>query len=134
MRVTTEQRRTPRYEVSLTCDVRYAGRHLAATSRDLSRGGICLLTREPIPLSSVVELSVALVFDERATSEALVLPATVVWCTDLKTHYQIGAKFGPLPRQIDQYLEIFLRLLAGALDSPDDEPTKPGDVWAEPEG
>jgi c-di-GMP-binding flagellar brake protein YcgR len=59
--------------------------------RDIGAGGICLMTKEPIPVASVIELQIK--FPKLETPIFTV--AKVVWIKQLKKHklYETGAQF-----------------------------------------
>ncbi len=59
---------------------------------DISASGICMLSADPVPPGSHANFALQLVL-EHATSDSLVLPGRVVWCTPLKDGYQVGAMF-----------------------------------------
>ena len=88
------------------------GRVLAGQSRNLSRGGLCLETADPVDAGAEVTVRVTLVFDEDSTSEPLDLPARVVWCTPFGEHaHQVGTQFLQLSSERLTYLDMFLRYL-----------------------
>jgi hypothetical protein len=53
----------------------------------------------------------------------LQLPASTVWCTPLKSGYQIGVKFDQLDPTNRAYLDLFIKFLDGGEDN-DDEATE----------
>src|SRR5262245_9949567 len=100
----------PRYALEIDVEIRTANGPVPARSRDVSRGGLCCTTKEPLPLGTDVHLNMALVFDEKTFSEPLLVRARIVWCTGLGTDsYQLGTTFIGLTQDDRAYLEMFLR-------------------------
>jgi hypothetical protein len=105
------EREHPRYahEVAVTFHVgakTYEGR-----TQNVSRGGLCANLGELIALGTDCEVDIVLVFDDEMQSEALRLPARVVWCTTVDDAHQVGVSFKPLPAERVQYLTMFLKYL-----------------------
>ncbi len=115
-----EQRQHPRYAVELDAEGDFEGQHFAGRTHDISRGGFCLHLGQPLPLSSVGTVKLALVFSENSFSEQLTLPATIVWSTPIAGAYQIGFRFGELSPEVNGYLALFIELLEG--HDEEDEP------------
>ena len=59
------------------------GRRLKMRTRDLSRNGVCLIAAEAVAPGAVAAVDLVLSFGNNAFSEPLVLPARVVWCTQI---------------------------------------------------
>jgi hypothetical protein len=72
---------------------------------------LCASLTDAIPVGTQVDAEISLVFAEDAQSEPLVLPARVVWCTQLDAGYQIGVVFRPLDAERSGNLGLFLRYL-----------------------
>lgn len=108
-------RRHRRYAVDVAATTTIEGRRLEIRTRDLSRNGICLITKEAMVPGSVANLELVLAFGNDSFSEPLVLAARVVWCTQLGGSFQIGAMFEELTDQQDGFLEMFLQFLDGTL-------------------
>jgi len=108
-------REYPRYAHEAEVRARLGGRELVGRTSNLSRGGLCASLSGELPARATVEVEVALVFEAGGTSEALSLPARVVWCTHVDEGFQGGVAVLPLDAEQAQYLEMFLRML-------DDEP------------
>ena len=107
-----EHRKEQRYAVGLDVVVESDGDKVAGRTHNLSRGGLCMVASTAIPVSTVCQLHVALIFAENQFSEHLTLPATVVWCTALGGgKQQIGFKFGPLEAKLKGYLDVFIKFL-----------------------
>jgi hypothetical protein len=120
-------RADPRYAVALDCLLMHDGTTYSGESRDLSRGGLCARLDRPVPVGAEVDLHVSLVFDQDALSEAIRLPARVVWCTRHGGAYQVGTKFGALDDDTRQDIDLFLRFLDAA---PAEEEEESDDPWA----
>jgi Tfp pilus assembly protein PilZ len=108
-----DKRLFPRFACQLAVELEVPdGRVVAGQSRNLSRGGLCLETAEPVPAGAEVTVRVTLVFDEERSSEPLDLPARIVWCTPFGEHaHQVGTQFPPLSSERLTYLDMFLRYL-----------------------
>lgn len=122
-----EQRQHPRYAIGLDVTAEHDGGKVAGRTRDLSRGGLCMLAKEEFTVGKSCQVQLALVFAENQFSEHLVLPSVCVWCTPVKGGaFQIGFKFAPLDPQNRGYLDLFMKFLEGEVDSDDaaddDEP------------
>ena len=102
----------PRYALEIDAEIRFDEHKIPARTRNVSHGGLSLITARAIPVGRSVVVAIALVFDEEAMSEPLPLRGRVVWCTELgKDRYQIGATFVSPTREERQYVELFLRYL-----------------------
>ena len=119
--MTIDQRQHPRYAIELDTEITVGETVLAGRTRDISRGGFCMLATQPLPTHTQCEVKLALVFSENQFSEHLSLPATIVWCTPLKSGYQIGVKFGALEPHHRGYLDLFMKFLDGAEDGDEDD-------------
>jgi c-di-GMP-binding flagellar brake protein YcgR len=107
-----QRRQHPRFAVELDATIDTAEGTVLGRTRDVSLGGFCLLAQVPLPIGEACTVHLALVFPEGQFSEHLTLPATVVWCTQVKAHHhQIGVKFEPLDPQSKNYLDLFMRFL-----------------------
>ncbi len=102
-----------RFACELAVEIETAdGRIVAGQSKNLSRGGLCLESAEPIAAGAEVTVRVTLVFAADSSSEPLDLPARVVWCTPFGEHaHQVGTQFRPLSSERLTYLDMFLRYL-----------------------
>jgi len=113
----------PRYAIDAAVELRHADSAAAVgTTTNISRGGLCVDLDRALATGLAVQIAITLVFDDRRQSEALELPARVMWSTQLGESYQVGCQFvGLRPRDV-AYLDMFLRYLAG---SPPAEATSP---------
>jgi hypothetical protein len=107
----TTPRAHPRYahEAAVTFVVGTQTFH--GRTNNVSRGGLCADLADSIPMGTDLEVEMRLVFDDDKISDALRLPARVVWCTEVDEGCQVGIAFKPLPQQLVEYLTMFLRYL-----------------------
>jgi c-di-GMP-binding flagellar brake protein YcgR len=117
-----ERRQHPRYAVEIEARVVADGAELRAQTRDLSRSGMCFVTREPMSVGVPVVIEAALKFSANAFSEALPLSARVMWCTTVHDGYQVGVAFTRMQPQTLEYLELFLKYLKGEIDVQSGQP------------
>ena len=87
------------------------GQEITGVTHNVSRGGLCATLSEEIALGSQIEIALQLVFGTEHRSEALRLPARIVWCTPIDDGHQVGAQFLPLDSETAEYLTMFLRYL-----------------------
>ena len=95
---------------------------LRVRTRDLSRSGLCFVSREAISVGIPVVVEAALKFGANASSEALPLSARVMWCTPVHEGFQVGVAFTRLQPQTLEYLDLFLKYLKGEIDVKTGEP------------
>lgn len=112
----TDQRQHPRFAIELDTEIVVGDTTVAGRTRDISRGGFCMLANQQLPVHTECEVKLALVFSENQFSEHLSLPATIQWCTPIKGAYQIGIKFGAVEPQYRGYLDLFIKFLDGGDD------------------
>jgi hypothetical protein len=107
------ERQSLRYALEAAVEIRPHGAGPARRGRtsNLSRGGLCALVDAAIAAGRTVDVELALIFPEGDLSEAIALPARVVWCTDLGNGHQVGLAFHALGAGQREYLEMFLRFL-----------------------
>jgi hypothetical protein len=101
----------PRFALEATVELTARGFVATGRTSNVSRGGLAATVDRAIAPSEVVNVRMALVFDEDTFSEPLDLPVRVVWCTQLAEVYQLGVAFLPLSSDQRTYLEMFLRYL-----------------------
>jgi hypothetical protein len=106
-----DKRQHPRYAIELDAVIFTDEGEVAGRTQDLSRGGFCMLARQPIAIGAQCRVRLALVFSENQFSEHLELLSTVVWCTKVQGAHQLGVKFGAMGAQSKKYLELFIRFL-----------------------
>ncbi len=117
------RRQHSRFPVQLQARAFFQGDELQGETRDISRGGICLVCSSAVVRGAWIRLLLSLVLEQNAFSEALEVTGKVVWCTALgEDKYQIGLAFDQLDEAKANYLDIFLRLLKGdiVIDVPHD--------------
>jgi hypothetical protein len=138
MAVVKDARQFPRFAVDLQVAVSTGPRRYQARSRDISRTGICLITKQAIRLESEIELQLVLAFEAGGVSEPLVVAGRVVWCTGLFGAFQIGVMFAELDDERARHMEMFIGLLDGTLgqsgrpledDEDTDRPFDPDDPF-----
>ena len=117
-----ERRQHPRYVIEIEARVVADDAEFRARTRDLSRSGMCFVTREPMSVGIPVVIEAALKFSANAFSEALPLSARVMWCTSVREGYQVGVAFTRLQPQTAEYLELFLKYLKGEIDVQSGQP------------
>lgn len=116
------RRQHPRYPVQLKARVLFQGAEVPGSTRDLSRGGICMVSTESVVRGAWIRILLSLELNRNAFSEDLEVGGKVIWCTDLgDDSYQLGISFDNLDDEKTNYLDIFLRLLKGeiVLDLPE---------------
>jgi len=114
--VTAASREFPRYAHEAEIRIRWGTEELVGITRNVSRGGLAAMIFGQIPVRANVALAIRLRFPTGETSEALSLPARVVWCTGLDDGYQIGVTFLALDSTQAQFLDVFLRMLGDPVE------------------
>jgi hypothetical protein len=105
------KRQFPRFAHEATVSLTGAG--ITATGRtfNVSKGGLCAMVAQRLPVGTKVDVELALVFADATHSESIQLPARVVWATALEDRFQVGLAFAPLRPDQLKHLELFLRFL-----------------------
>src|SRR5258705_7014164 len=101
----------PRYAMEAAVTLRHREVAAAGRTTNMSRGGMCAQVTAALPVGAQIAVEVALVFDDKNTSEHLALPARVVWSTPLDDGHQVGIGFLALSSEQARYLDLFLRYL-----------------------
>ncbi len=127
------RRQHERFAVKVEAEVQTDAGTFPATTRDLSRGGVCFVVAEPLERGSFFTMSLSLVLGENTFSEPLVVQGRVVWCTDTDEGHQIGASLAALDGETREYLQMFLNFLAEGLQVGDEEGDEAGDEEPEDE-
>jgi hypothetical protein len=104
-------RKHRRYTVKIEARVSTGSEELVAVTKDMSRGGICLLAPKAVATGSKIGLSLSLVLGTNTFSESLKLGGRVVWCTAIEKQFQLGVVFLELNPQKASYLDLFLKFL-----------------------
>jgi len=125
------QRAFPRYATEAAVTLRHGDAAVAGRSRNMSRGGMCAQLEAALPVGTQVTVEVALVFDEKNTSERLALPARVVWSTAIDDVHQVGVAFLPLSADQARYLDLFLGYLADPTAARPNQESDHGDLFTE---
>ena len=94
--------------------LRFGKSAVEGRTRNLSRGGLCADLADPVPVGIDIDIDIVLVFDDDKKSQALRLPARIVWCTPVDEAHQVGIQFRPLDARRAEYLATFLGLLDDA--------------------
>lgn len=127
-----DARRHPRFAVQIDAQVSLGEQTFTATTKDMSRGGICLFCPQKIEPGSNIDMSLSLVLGSDAFSESIRLSARVVWCTPVDDNYQVGAAFVEMDRMKTGQLYMFLRFLEQEIREkaaePPEESTTPFDT------
>ncbi|MFT3697586.1 MAG: PilZ domain-containing protein [Kofleriaceae bacterium] len=110
---TATSREHPRYAHEAAVTFHVGGRTYEGRTQNVSRGGLCATVTEDVPNGTDCEVSIVLVFDNDQQSEALKVPARIVWSTNVDDGHQVGVMFRALTTQLNQYLSIFLKYLDG---------------------
>jgi hypothetical protein len=137
MEIIKESRRFPRFSVDLKVSVSVGDTRVTAHTRDISRSGLCIISKQEIPRESEIAVELVLSFAEGTISEPLKIIGRTVWCTPLFGSYQIGVMFVRVDEARARYLDMFLGLLDGSLTPDDpfseeeqtDRPTDPDDPF-----
>ncbi|MDB4963169.1 MAG: type pilus assembly PilZ [Myxococcales bacterium] len=87
------------------------GKKLEGRTSNVSRGGLCADLELAVKLGTEVEVELQLVFEHDEKSDALIMPARVVWCTTVDEGFQIGMCFKPLTAEKTRMMALFLRYL-----------------------
>jgi len=109
--VSRSEREYPRYAHEAAVTIRVGTRVLEGRTRNVSRGGVCATLVDAMPVGTDVELELVLVFDDSLQSDALRVPARIVWCTALDEAHQLGVAFRPLDATRAKQLDLFLSFL-----------------------
>jgi hypothetical protein len=105
------EREYPRYAHEAMITLKAPGVEVSGRTSNLSRGGLCATLTEPIAVGIPVDLDIQLVFADDLQSEALRIPARVVWCTSVDDGHQVGIRFLPFDSEKAEDLTMFLRYL-----------------------
>lgn len=107
----SSEREHPRYAHEAVITLHVGGTSLSGRTTNVSRGGVCADLSAEVPMGTDVEVDMQLVFEDDVHSDALRLPARVVWCTTLDDTFQVGLAFKSLAPDKAQYLTMFLSYL-----------------------
>jgi hypothetical protein len=104
-------RKHPRIAADVGIKLHLGKQVTEARTRNISNGGLCADLATALPTGSDVEIEMRLMFDDNSQSDALRLPARIVWCTTFEAGFQVGVSFRPLDKQKAEYLRLFLKYL-----------------------
>jgi hypothetical protein len=110
-----EQRGAQRFDVNVSAEVYTGEGVLAATTRNLSRTGVCLELEKGLPEGATVGVSLFLTADgiEDPDVEALNVRAEVMWCTERDDRgFSAGARFDGLSADHNNALDHFLKTIS----------------------
>jgi hypothetical protein len=105
-------REHPRYAVGAAVTIRHGATATEGRTTNVSRGGLCALLPDAIPVGTPISVELKLVFDGGATSDSFAVAARVVWATRLDDAHQIGVAFRAVEGDQARYLDVLLRHLA----------------------
>lgn len=105
------ERQHPRYAHEATVAFHLPTGISEGRTRNLSRGGLCANLADALPVGIDCEVSIALVFEDDVRSEALLVPARIVWCTEVDNAHQVGVAFRPLDAKQQDKLALYLGYL-----------------------
>jgi hypothetical protein len=125
------QRAFPRYATEAAVTLRHGDTVAQGRTRNMSRGGLCAQLDRAIAVGAHVTIAVALVFDEKNTSERLALPARVAWSTAIDDVHQVGLAFLALSPDQTRYLDLFLGYLADPSAARPNQESDHGDLFTE---
>jgi len=117
-----ETRQYPRFAVQLEARLEASGRSSVVTTKDVSRGGICLVCPAEVTAGSDIKLALSLKLGSSAFSESLELEGRAIWCTPVGQRFQVGAVFTDMSPVKLGYLEMFLRFLQQEISLAESEP------------
>ncbi|MDD5308168.1 MAG: PilZ domain-containing protein [Deltaproteobacteria bacterium] len=110
-----EQRGAQRFEVNVSAEVYTGEAVLPATTRNLSRTGVCLDLDRGLAEGTTVGVSLFLTSDgiEDPDVEALNVKAEVMWCTERDDRgFSAGARFDRLSDEHNGALDHFLKTIS----------------------
>lgn len=121
MDIIKESRKYPRFSVDLKVSISVGNTQITAHTRDISRSGLCIISKEQIPRETEITVELVLSFAEGTISEPLKIIGRTVWCTPLFGSHQIGVMFVQVDETRARYLDMFMGLMDGTLN-PDADP------------
>ncbi len=108
----SDRRQSTRYEVITEVGLTSSAGHTKVLTRDLSKGGLCLMLPAPLTRNEIVQIELSLLLGPNAQSEPLVLAARVAWCApETQDQFQVGVSFHDLTEDHQTHLETFLEFL-----------------------
>lgn len=108
----SDRRQSKRYDVVTEVHVIHEHGHSSVQTRDLSRGGLCMLLPYPLERGTHVRVELSLLLGPNAQSEPLAMDARVAWCApEGSDTFQVGVSFLDLTEEDETHLETFLEFL-----------------------
>lgn len=104
-------RKHPRYAHEVVVIFHLPTEICEGRTRNISRGGLCANLANALPIGVNCDVSIVLMFDDNVHSEALRLPARVVWCTAIDDAHHIGVAFRPLEVALQEHLAVYMGYL-----------------------
>lgn len=104
-----EKRAHQRFPVEIEAQIVADGFSLIALTKDISRGGICLVCPKNLATGTELFMSISLVLGPDTFSESLELSGRVVWCTPIGQMFQVGASFDRLSKQKREFLDVVIK-------------------------
>jgi c-di-GMP-binding flagellar brake protein YcgR len=107
--VMVERRKYPRIDVSfpVECDILHAKNYFYTVNRDLSPGGIRIISDRFLPKESSLKVNINLIY------KALSITAKVAWCnkTRLSERYMAGLEFVRISKDDQEKISRFLGMV-----------------------
>jgi len=108
----SDRRLSTRYDVITEVGLTSSAGRTTVQTRDLSKGGLCLLLPAPLPRNEIVKIELSLLLGPNAQSEPLVLSARIAWCAqETQEQFQVGVSFANLTEDHQVHIETFLEFL-----------------------
>ncbi len=118
----SERRQSTRYDVVTEVLVIHEHGRISVRTRDLSKGGLCMLLPYPLERGLRLRLELALLLGPNAQSEPLVMNARVAWCApETPETFQVGVSFLDLNEEVAEHLDTFLEFLRQGIDLSENE-------------
>lgn len=104
-------REHPRYAHEAAITFHLPNGTFEGRTSNVSRGGLCAILADVLPVGTDCDVSLVLVFDDDMQSEPLRLPCRIAWSTMVDDAHQVGVAFRPIDAKKAEYLALFLRYL-----------------------
>ncbi len=108
---TFPERQHPRYATDLEAICDHPQGTITGRTKNLSRGGLCMLGSEGLPVGTPVTAQLSLLFDGNQRSESLRVDGRVAWCTALGAQFQLGIQFLATNSEALSFLGLFMQFL-----------------------
>jgi hypothetical protein len=117
-----DSRREQRRTVDVSATISINDKVVEARTRDVSRGGMCLVSDTEIPRDTELKIQLVLSLDIDTISEPLLLTGRTIWCTALFGKYQVGVIFVQVNNDRRRFLDLFMRFIDGEISPGGREP------------